>query len=57
MQHLVVHGLLHLVGYDHQTDEEAQEMESLEVRVLARLGIADPYVDAGDIAHSVVRRD
>jgi len=44
LQHLVVHGLLHLLGYDHQTDEEALEMEGLEVRVLARLGIADPYV-------------
>lgn len=43
MQHLVVHGLLHLLGYDHETDEEAQAMECLEVRILARLGIADPY--------------
>jgi len=51
MQHLVVHGLLHLLGYDHQTDEEAQEMEGLEVRILARLGIADPYAAAGDAAN------
>ena len=35
LQHLVVHGLLHLFGYDHETDEEAQAMESLEVRILA----------------------
>jgi probable rRNA maturation factor len=48
MQHLVVHGMLHLLGYDHQTDEEAEAMESLEVRILARLGIADPYAAAGE---------
>lgn len=46
LQHLVVHGLLHLLGHDHATDEEAEAMEAIEVRVLARLGIADPY--AGD---------
>jgi probable rRNA maturation factor len=43
LQHLVVHGLLHLLGYDHETDAEAQVMEALEVRILARLGIASPY--------------
>lgn len=48
MQHLVVHGLLHLLGYDHQTEDEAREMEGLEVRVLSRLGIADPYAAAGE---------
>lgn len=48
MQHLVVHGLLHLMGYDHQTEQEAREMEGLEVRILARLGIADPYAAAGE---------
>jgi len=41
--HLVVHGLLHLIGHDHQTDDEARAMEALERRVLAGLGIADPY--------------
>lgn len=41
--HLVVHGVLHLLGYDHETDDEAEEMEALEVRVLAGLAIADPY--------------
>lgn len=48
LQHLVVHGLLHLLGYDHQTDEEARDMEGLEVRILAHLGIADPYLAAGE---------
>ncbi len=42
-RHLVAHGFLHLIGYDHQTDEEAERMEALETRILARLGAADPY--------------
>ena len=41
--HLTVHGVLHLLGYDHIEDGEAQTMEALETRVLAGLGIADPY--------------
>lgn len=41
--HLVVHGFLHLVGYDHETDEEGDEMEALESEILARLAIPDPY--------------
>ena len=43
--HLLVHGILHLLGYDHETDEQADVMESLERRVLEKLGIADPYGD------------
>nr|WP_295461559.1 rRNA maturation RNase YbeY [Mesorhizobium sp.] len=43
LTHLVVHGLLHLLGYDHETDDDAEEMEALERRILARLAIADPY--------------
>lgn len=43
--HLVVHGFLHLLGYDHIEDDEAEEMEGLETRILATLGIADPYAD------------
>ena len=41
--HLVLHGTLHLMGYDHINDDEAEEMEALETRLLAQLGIANPY--------------
>jgi probable rRNA maturation factor len=41
--HLLVHGVLHLLGYDHINDEEAEEMETLETEILAELGIDDPY--------------
>jgi probable rRNA maturation factor len=41
--HMIVHGFLHLLGYDHENEQEAEEMEDLERRALARLGIADPY--------------
>jgi len=41
--HLTIHGVLHLLGYDHIEDSEAQTMEALETRILAGLGIADPY--------------
>ncbi len=41
--HLVVHGVLHLTGHDHDTSAEARRMERLEVEILARLGVADPY--------------
>ncbi len=45
--HLMVHGTLHLLGYDHMDDESAADMEAREIRALARMGIADPY--AGEI--------
>jgi probable rRNA maturation factor len=45
--HLSVHGTLHLLGYDHMTDEEAEEMESLERDILKGLGVPDPYAEDG----------
>ena len=51
LQHLVVHGLLHLLGYDHETERDASRMEAMEVEILKRLGIADPYGDAVAAAH------
>lgn len=45
LTHLLVHGFLHLFGYDHIEDDEAERMESLETRILARLGLSDPYGD------------
>ncbi|HEV2532445.1 rRNA maturation RNase YbeY [Phenylobacterium sp.] len=50
LQHLVAHGVLHLLGYDHMTDPEAHEMEGLERVVLASLGVSDPYA-AGEGDH------
>src|SRR3569623_1022371 len=44
LSHLAIHGFLHLLGYDHLNDEEAEEMEGLERDILAKLGIADPYL-------------
>ena len=49
LQHLVVHGLLHLLGFEHETDQEAEAMERLEAQILARLGIADPYAPPGQV--------
>lgn len=50
--HLVVHGVLHLLGYDHGTDAEAETMERLETAILARFGLADPYAEDGPTALS-----
>ena len=43
LSHLVVHGVLHLLGYDHETDHEAEAMEALERSILESLGVPDPY--------------
>ena len=48
LTHLMVHGFLHLFGYDHMDDEEAEKMERLETRILAELGLSDPYGDDPD---------
>ena len=45
LSHLMIHGFLHLFGYDHQNNEEAELMEQLEVKTLAQLGIENPYLD------------
>jgi len=50
LQHLVAHGVLHLLGYDHISDDEAESMEGLERDVLAGLGVPDPYL-AGEGDH------
>ena len=48
LQHLTAHGVLHLLGYDHEIDSEAEAMETLERRILEGLGVADPYASEGD---------
>ncbi len=45
-RHLVAHGFLHLLGFDHESVAEAEAMERIETRALARLGVADPYAGA-----------
>ncbi|MBL8658389.1 MAG: rRNA maturation RNase YbeY [Rhodospirillales bacterium] len=45
LRHLIVHGVLHLLGYDHEDDADAERMERLETRILTGLGVPDPYVD------------
>jgi len=45
LSHLAVHGFLHLIGYDHEKDDDAEAMEALETEILAQLGIPDPYAN------------
>ena len=48
LSHLAVHGFLHLIGYDHEKDDDAEAMEALEQEILAQLGIPDPYAERMD---------
>lgn len=50
LAHLVVHGVLHLLGYDHEDESEAETMEARERQILAKLGIPDPYAERGAAA-------
>jgi probable rRNA maturation factor len=52
LRHLVIHGVLHLLGYDHADDAGAEGMEALERELLAGLGVADPYAFGDDVQHS-----
>ena len=51
LRHLVVHGILHLLGYDHEDPGQAEQMEALETQVLARLGVDDPYAERQGVGH------
>lgn len=53
LQHLVVHGCLHLFGHDHETEAEAEEMEALETEILAGLGVPDPHAEGSADFHIV----
>ena len=50
LTHLMIHGTLHLLGYDHEDETEAEQMEAMEISALKHLGIADPYLRPGDQA-------
>lgn len=54
--HLTVHGVLHLIGYDHMDDDQAEAMEPLETEILAGMGIADPYKAAGPAKPKAVKK-
>jgi probable rRNA maturation factor len=51
--HLVAHGFLHLLGFDHQIAAEAERMEALEISIMAKLGIADPYASTVPVGTNV----
>ncbi|HMK81243.1 MAG TPA: rRNA maturation RNase YbeY [Xanthobacteraceae bacterium] len=52
LSHLAVHGFLHLIGYDHAEDAQAEEMELLERRILGRLGVPDPYAQEASLSEN-----
>jgi probable rRNA maturation factor len=54
LSHLAIHGLLHLLGHDHDTDAAAEQMEALERVILARLGMPDPYLAAEPLAREAL---
>jgi probable rRNA maturation factor len=56
LRHLVVHGLLHLLGYDHEEAAQAERMEAAEVAILAGLGVADPYREQPAVAGGTAGR-
>lgn len=53
LSHLVIHGLLHLLGEDHETPAQAERMEAFEIAALATLGIADPYADSDPVTEAI----
>ena len=52
ISHLVIHGMLHLLGFDHAADEDAERMETIERTALASIGVADPYAEADETRHA-----
>jgi probable rRNA maturation factor len=52
VSHLVIHGMLHLLGFDHEDDEDAERMERTERIALAAIGVADPYAEADEPLHA-----
>jgi len=52
LSHLAVHGFLHLIGYDHDADAQAEKMELLERRILGRLGVPDPYAQEASLSEN-----
>ena len=55
LTHLTVHGFLHLIGYDHQTDAQADEMEGIESKIMIAMNLPDPWLHLGSIATPTVK--